>query len=227
MAQRESEMSQVFDFNAFKASIGSRAETAPKPANGTKDVDWLAEITKNKLAKNLIKIANLVGRRAIEPFDDKSAIPAIYTSVDDVKPYGTITVFTDRGRRVKTVNVCVTNNLALLFGAVSRRAGDDENAGHVAGLFTAGVIVAAGAIQTISPVNKFSADAELWRSVEFGDQPLTTEYFRFAGGVVREIFGDIDWVCLNSGVTPSSPQEAALINPLSLVQMKRTLVPVY
>ena len=227
MAQRKSEMSEVVDLAAFRDSRNTKAKKMNDALQPAKEIDWLASIIKNNLTKNLNKIANIIGDRALEPFFNKTVIPVLYTSSNDIEPCGMISVFTAREKRVKKVNVCVTNNLAFLFGAVSRKVGADENAGHVAALFTVGAIVAAGSMQTISPVNKSSANADLWRSVGLVDQPLTTEYFRFAGGVVSEIFGPIEWVGLNPGVTPTTPQEAALINPLTLPQMKRSLVPVY
>ena len=181
-------MSKVVDMQAYRErrSANTVADFSTHPS--AKQVDWMAEIVKQNLANNLQRISTLLGGKAIEPIASGAIKVEIYSFGEDVLPHGMITVIKERN---KTVNLCLTNNTALLFEDKVTNDVDGENPAKVTALFATGALVAASVIQTRTVINRGSLDRSVWGRTNLEDHALAREYFRFAGGVVTQIFGDM------------------------------------
>lgn len=137
------------------------------------------------MTKNLVRIAGIVGERAVGSLLDGRVVPALFTVEHDIEPFGKTVVIKSPESGVKKINLCVSNNLSLLFGALDGGDVNSEKSGHAAALFATGALVAVASIQTSKPLNRPNADAELWKNVGLEGKPFTAEYLRWAGGAAQ------------------------------------------
>ncbi len=177
------------------------------------DPEWLADLVLANFKNNLVRVAEIAGESAVLPVTSGLVRAQIAPTEEDPAPYGVLKTKT----RTDKVKVTVSNRLALLF---ADKFPEDErlmSSAKVAALYATGALVAASSC-LIEQTG--SEDFSLWAD---DINPDNREIYRFAGGVVVNKFGfNFARPKERKNRKPISvtPQQAGLINPLSINEMR-------
>ena len=203
-------------FMADYLNRGAQLTEADRVDLTGRGISWLAGVVLDNMDTNLTRVANVVGREAIEPIVANKAETRVYFDNEDPQPFGKIEI----KKRDGLVQLMVSNNLVNLFASRLREPRKAEEAGKFTATFAIGALVAGS-----TGLLEFSKSTsnELWDRVDVSLDPFKRECLRFAGGLMREVF------CFDFSGTKIpkrgkiTPQQAGLINPLSLAEMYRTV----
>ncbi|MBP6962151.1 hypothetical protein KBB49_01295 [Candidatus Saccharibacteria bacterium] len=202
-------MGELVDLEAYRGRV-------QLPGEGMLDgmsPQWLANLVFDNIENNLGSIAEIAGESAVLPITTRQVRAQIAETREDPAPYGVLNTQTRKDK----VTVSVSNRLALLFADRFPEAESLESSGKVAALYATGALVAASAWLI---ENTGSENPELW---DDNLQPDKREIYRFAGGVIVNQFGftfSLPSERRGRKTIPVSPQQAGLINPLSIVEMR-------
>lgn len=207
-----SDVVYMAEFLDRKAQL-SEAERVDLTGRGT---SWLAGVVLDNMDSNLVRVANVVGREAIEPIVGNEVETRVYFDNEDPQPFGKIEI----KKRDGLVQLMVSNNLVNLFASRLREPRRAEEAGKYTATFALGVLVA-GSTGLLEFSN--STSYKLWCRADVNLHPFKRECLRFAGGLMREVYGfDFSGTKLPKR-GKITPQQAGLMNPLSLAEMHSTV----